>query len=74
MKSPAIGNVANMKYIRTPCHGHRILSFCFKRDIEWCRSYFKSNTSLPEEEECKVIVDEAIDEVSRLRNRTFREK
>ena len=74
VNSLSMGNVINMKYIRTPFHGHRILSFCLKKNIEWGRSYFKLNISLFEDEEFEVIVDEAIEEVGKLSNRTSREK
>jgi len=74
INSLSMGNVTNMKYIRTPFHGHRILSFCLKNNCEWGRSYFKLNTSLFEDEEYEKIVDEAIDEVGKLSNRTSREK
>ena len=70
VNSLSMGNVINMKYIRTPFHGHRILSFCLKKNIEWGRSYFKLNISLFEDEEFEVIVDEAIEEVGKLSNRT----
>ena len=74
VKSPIMGNVTHMKYIRTPFHGHRILSFSLKRNVEWGRSYFKLNTSLFEDDEYEKIVDEAIHELEKLSNRTSREK
>ena len=72
--SASMGRVTNLKYIRTPFHGHRVLSFQLKNVVEWGKSYFKLNTSLFEDEEYEAIVEEAIDEVGRLTNRNIREK
>ena len=72
--SVSMGRVTNLKYIRTPFHGHRILSFHLKNTVEWGKSYFKLNTSLFEDEQYATIVDEAIDEVGRLTNRNIKEK
>ena len=67
-------NITNMRYIQTPFHGHRVLAFKIKNDSEWGKSYYKLNTSLFEDEEYDKIVDETIEEIGTLGNRTQREK
>ena len=48
-------NITNIRYIHTPFHGHRILTFNIKNDSEWGQSYYKLNTSLFEDEEYDKI-------------------
>ena len=72
--STNMGNITNIRYIHTPFHGHRILTFNIKNDSEWGQSYYKLNTSLFEDEEYDKIVDETIVEIGTLNNRTQREK
>ena len=66
--------ITNIKYIQTPFHGHKILSYVINNNIQWGKGYYKLNTSLFEEEEYDKIVDETIREVNLLTSRTSREK
>ena len=68
-----MNNIAKLKYIHTPFHGHRILSFVIKNENEWGRSYFKLNTSLFENSDFDKIVDESVTEINSLNNVNQRE-
>ncbi len=74
VKSLNMKNVTSIKYIHTPFHGHRVLSFCINNESEWGQSYYKLNTSLFEDKEYDRLVDEAIAEVGMLNGRTYRQK
>ena len=69
-----IGNVTKIKYVLTPFHGHRVLSCNMQNNIEWGASYYKLNTSLFEEEEYHRIVEETVEEIESLTNRTYKQK
>ena len=74
VNSADMKNYTNIKYIRTPFHGHRVLSFKIQSHSVWGQSYYKLNTSLFEDEEYDKIVDETIVEVDILNNRTYRDR
>ena len=64
-----MNDITDIRYINTPFHGHRILSFNIKKDIEWGKGYYKLNTSLFEDEEYDNLVDQTIADVEALNNR-----
>ena len=71
--STKMTDITNIQYISTSFHGHKILSFRIRDDNEWGKGYYKLNTSLFEDAEYDVLVDETVREVESL-NRTPIEK
>ena len=74
VKSMNMNSITNMKYIHTPFHGHRVLAFCIKTDIDWGKSYYKLNTSLFEDDQFDNIVEETLAEIQKLTHRSYRDK
>ena len=67
-------DITKIRYINTPFYGHKIMAFNIENNTEWGKSYYKLNTSLFEDEEYDNIVEETINEVETLSNRTAIQK
>ena len=67
-------DITKIRYINTPFYGHKIMAFNIENNTEWGKSYYKLNTTLFEDEEYDNIVEETINEVETLSNRTAIQK